>query len=113
MNASQISIEIDKAEEQLTELNQLLKEANSRKFITCISNNYGKGCGKKAQLKNITYIRTHWYVRPHGCTGGDYWNEGEGQYICPHCSHRNRMYDRKEFEDLKYSFKDIEDINND
>jgi hypothetical protein len=64
-----------------------------RTLVKCSDSNYGKGCGKKTAIKNIVYIRTHWYVSPYGCTGGDYWNEGEGQFICPKCGNRNRLTD--------------------
>jgi len=40
-------------------------------------------CGKYHAIKTLDLIVTHWYVRPHGCSGGDYWNEGEWNFICP------------------------------
>ena len=48
-------------------------------------------CGKLSPVKNCTYIQTYWYTLPHGCTGGDYWNLGEGQFLCPNCETRNRL----------------------
>jgi hypothetical protein len=38
------------------------------------------------QIRSLTYIQTHWYETPYGCTGGDLWREGEGQFDCPKCS---------------------------
>lgn len=86
-----------------------------RTLVRCSSNNYGKGCGKKTSIKNLVYIRTHWYVSPYGCTGGDYWNEGEGQFVCPKCNHRNRLTDawgekgREKLSKLQWQFKSITD----
>ena len=39
--------------------------------------------------------------------GGDYWLQGEGNFICPECSLRNRLYNRPEIERLSFLFKSI------
>lgn len=99
--------------ELLTALKNLDVEislALSRTMVKCTSNNYGRGCGKSAKIGKLTYIQTHWYVRPSGCSDGDYWNEGEGQFTCPHCQHRNRLYDRPEITKLKHNFRDVKDV---
>lgn len=75
--------------------------ALGRKTVRC------GGCGKSTQIGKLTYIQTHWYVRPYSCNGGDYWKEGEGQYDCPKCGTRNRLYNLPEMETLKYSFGDL------
>lgn len=49
------------------------------------------GCGKRTRVSSITYIQTYWYERPYGCTGGDRWHEGEGQWDCPKCDHNHRL----------------------
>ena len=36
-------------------------------------------------------IQTHWYTPPRGCTEGDYWNEGELQFVCPETGIINRL----------------------
>jgi hypothetical protein len=82
-------------------LNKEREEALSRKLITC------SGCGKKTQVGKLAYIQTQWYTTPYGCMGGDYWNDGEGQFICPKCYHLNRLYNRKDVQKLKYSFKEV------
>jgi hypothetical protein len=78
-----------------------LLEANRRSIIKCTANCYGVGCGKRLQVGKLTYIQTHWYVRPYSCNDGDYWNRGEGQFDCPNCGHRNRLpvmkYDHFEY----------------
>jgi hypothetical protein len=68
----------------------------------------GKGCGALHPIKDLTYIQTHWYVSPYGCTGGGYWNEGEGAFVCPTCGHRNRLYASPAVEKLKPYFKTVE-----
>lgn len=69
----------------------------------------GKGCGAILPVGELTYIQTHWYTSPYGCTGGDYWNQGEGQFVCPKCGELNRLYERPQVEALKGSFKEIKD----
>jgi len=61
------------------------------------------------EIKELTYIQTHWYEEPYSCNGGCLWHAGEGNFICPNCGHRNRLYNRKEIEKLRSLFKDIVD----
>lgn len=77
--------------------------------VECTGNNHGRGCGKKTLVRELVYIQTHYYVEPHGCSGGDYWVPGEGNFDCPHCGHRNRLYDRKPIEALKRLFRGVTD----
>ena len=65
------------------------------------------GCGRKLSVSELTYIQTFWYTEPHGCTEGDYWNMGEGQFVCPHCGEVNRLDQRQDVEALKPYFKDV------
>lgn len=69
-------------------------KAVGNSFITC------RHCGKRSQVKNIVLIQTHWYTRPWGCNGGDYWNVGEKQFGCPKCKRRNRDYNNPRFKDF-------------
>ena len=64
-------------------------------------------CNEDTQIQNLTYIQTHWYTPPRGCTEGDYWNEGEGQYDCPHCKVRLRLFKLPEIMAMKRLFKEI------
>lgn len=70
-------------EEQLEfhrkKINQLVdqqRKVRARKTFLCV-------CGHTHRIKDCTAIQTHWYTRPHGCTGGDYWNTGELHILCP------------------------------
>jgi len=58
---------------------------NSRKKIGCES------CGKRHQISTLTLIQTHWYTPPSGCMEGDYWREGEIQFVCPTAKVANRL----------------------
>lgn len=89
-------------------------ERNKGTLIRCTSQiATGKGCGELHPISTLEYIQTHWYVSPHGCTGGDYWKESEGQWICPSCGHRNRLYASPEIEDLKSSFASVVKVHED
>jgi len=81
-----------------------VEKANTR--VTCEHNcTHGKGCGAEHVISELEYIQTHWYEEPYGCTGGAMWHEGEGNFICPSCGHRNRLYNRPEIDVLKDLFK--------
>lgn len=67
----------------------------------------GKGCRKFFPAREITYIQTFWYSPPYGCSGGDCWNIGEGQFVCPGCGQLNRLYERPEVEALKPFFNKV------
>ena len=92
--------------EALTEIDDKIKYIQRRTMVRCESNNLGKGCMTGFRIRELTYIQTHWYEEPYGCTGGDCWHESEGQWICPKCGHRNRLFDEPDIEKMKYLFKD-------
>lgn len=64
-------------------------------------------CNHLSTIRCLEYIQTYCYVGPYGCTGGDYWNQGEGQYICPNCNKVVRLYNAPEIESLKNFFGNI------
>ena len=98
------------AEAVLDSREDALAEQTRGTLVKCTSQvATGKGCGTLHAIKDLTYIQTHWYTSPHGCSGGDYWNRGEGQFICPSCGHRNRLYASPEVEVMKQHFKSVED----
>jgi len=74
----------------------------------------GEGCGTVFEIGALVYMQTHWYVEPYGCTDGDYWNPGEGQWVCPECGHRNRLISELEhLSNFKRFFKAIKDVYDD
>lgn len=105
---------VKKAKATLKHEEQVLHAYLGQSLIQC--SNFaatGKGCGAWSKINTLTYIQTHWYTAPHGCTGGDYWNQGEGQWICPECQHLNRLYNSPEIENLKPHFKCVENKHKD
>lgn len=114
---------IEKLEKKLEEAYAELDEARRKSMIECMH------CERRTRVSKLTYIQTHWYVRPYSCTGGDYWKQGEGQFVCPKCGETNRLYERKvhvwseqykskgerenrlaeRANSLKYFFKEIEE----
>jgi hypothetical protein len=116
---SSINDQIKEKSAELKLLNKkksIIAKLKKSKTIVCVGNFYNKGCGTRLQIKNLTYIQTHWYESPWGCTGGDTWHESEANFICPKCKARNRpckYYDWKLIEDdkfslIKYKFKNLE-----
>jgi hypothetical protein len=90
------------------------KEAAQKKdvLVRCLgwSVTHGNdGCGATHRVSTLEYIQTHWYTYPSGCTGGDFWTAGEGQFVCPSCGALNRLYERPEIEALKPFFKSVRD----
>ncbi len=89
--------------EKVAKLVEEQSDLYSRTTVTCAN-------GHPHEIRDLVYLQTHWYVSPHGCTGGDYHRPGEGQYVCPTCGKYNRLYDKPEIEALKPYFKSVTDV---
>ncbi len=74
----------DLHEKEIILLKKIDKE-NKRKDIYCTC------CNTPHKIENISLIQTHWYTQPYGCNEGDYWQEGEVQFVCPKTQIRNRL----------------------
>lgn len=99
------------AEGVLEERKQAVAEQAKATLVRCTTQAAtGKGCGALHAVRDVTYIQTHWYTGPYGCSGGDYWSRGEGQFMCPDCGHRNRLYRSPSIEQMKHHFRAIEEI---
>src|SRR3989344_6878999 len=48
-------------------------------------------CEDSHKIGDLTAIQTHWYTPPRECVEGDYWNEGELQFVCPETGIINRL----------------------
>jgi hypothetical protein len=99
----------DEIQAKLDVINDEIAERKSQTLVQCTDNNHGEGCGMGFKICELEYIQTHYYVSPHGCNGGDYWLQGEGNFDCPSCGHRNRLYDRPDIQKLKSLFKSVRD----
>ncbi len=62
-----------------------IDERNKKMTIECGS------CNNPHEIGVLKAIQTHWYTEPHGCTGGDYWKQGELQFVCPKTGIVNRL----------------------
>lgn len=98
---SDIDSAIARANSRIVQLKKLRDGLKSKTVLVC---EYCKG---GHEIRNLTYIQTFWYVRPSGCTDGDYWNPGEGQWDCLGCGRNNRLYDKPEIEAMRSLFKGI------
>ena len=110
MKTKKIEKKLKELEEKKKVLIEKLNENKSKTMIVCEGHYLWKdqkGCGKEFKIGDLTYIQTYCYEEPHGCTGGDYWFPSEGQFDCPECGIRNRLHNRKDYQDLKYNFKNI------
>lgn len=75
---------LDSAQAELAAAHLAVDAMRARRKIEC-------GCGKRHAIGKLALIVTHWYTGPRGCTGGDYWNEGEWQFVCPTSGQINRI----------------------
>lgn len=90
-------------------LRDLEKKYLGRRRVVCMGWTPGSkdGCGTALHIKDLTYIQTLWYVEPFSCSGGDYWNNGNGEFVCTNCGALNRLYERPQVEALKPFFKNV------
>ena len=105
----ELNTEIIAAQTVIDGINKQIQEKRKMTLVQCTTSVRGKGCGMAFPISELDYIQTLWYTRPHGCMGGDYWNHGEGQFVCPSCGRMNRLYDRPDIEKLKHLFKSTTD----
>jgi len=105
-SAARVELDARRRDQALSAATELLDEdinkLKSKTLVVC-------DCGAEFEIHEIGYIQTHYYIEPRGCCGGDYWREGEGQWECPECGHRNRLYTRPEVMKLKRLFKKVVD----
>lgn len=122
---SQLSFEFRTSAEENAAINQTVDEINKKisklkdqvaflveqkNEVLCQTRVDCPVCNKPFMICESEYLQTHWYVEPHGCTGGDYWNAGEGNCVCPNCKARLRLYNCPELVKLKTLFKSIKDV---
>lgn len=85
---------VKSARDTLAKAENDLREIRKRRAILC-------ACEKKHAIGKLELLVTHWYTRPSGCTDGDYWTEGEWQFVCPVDGMRNRFM----FDDYKVEYE--------
>lgn len=97
--------EIAETETRLAELKQERDVLLGQTRLYCVV------CKTSHPINKYRYLQTHWYVEPHGCSGGDYWKQGDGECQCP-CGQVLRLYKLPEVMALKYVFGSREDTHN-
>lgn len=99
---------VERALAKLLDSEKELLRAQSQLTVICQKNHVysGTACGASIPIGELTYIREHHYVAPHGCSDGDYWSvvDSDAMFVCPHCKYVNRLYDRPEFLKLSKAF---------
>jgi hypothetical protein len=82
----------DTTDEQIAEIDAQIKALQVRRdevqrcrSVAC------EHCHATTPIRELTYVQSHWYERPHGCTGGDNWWPGDAFFDCPHCKRENRI----------------------
>lgn len=98
---------ISRIERQQAQLESQI-ESLQRNKVEAVRNQrwrcHAEGCGRSSKLSSVILVQTYWYTHPHGCTGGDYWNSGERNLICPKCHVRHRMIEQDPRPDNYYDF---------
>lgn len=74
---------VKRLEEALEKAKKGLEAKRASRRILCC-------CGKKHAIKDLHLIKKHRYVEPYSCSGGDYYVEGEFNFVGP-CGVRNRL----------------------
>ena len=103
-SVAKVDVKISKLNQQIAFLQEQKKDMLAQIRIDC------PVCAVPFPIMESEYIQTHWYTEPYGCTGGDYWSEGEGNCVCPNCESRLRLYKTPELEKLKYQFKSVRNV---
>lgn len=75
-------VEVRQEESQVLEK---IDKRNKKRSIQC------SGCDNYHEIGNLTAIQKYWYISPRGGIGGDYWNQGELQFVCPETGIVNRL----------------------
>lgn len=91
---------VERARTQLAEAHTALNEKRKRRKIAC------GGCTKLHAIGKLELLITHFYIQPQGCSEGDYWLEGEWQFVCPLTCARNRLL----FDDYNVRYEDRDKI---
>lgn len=87
-----------KAQAALIRAEERLAEGRAKRRIEC-------ACGKLHAIKSLHLIVTHFYIAPYSCSSGDYWKEGEWNFVGP-CGVRNRLL----FNDYDVDWKERDTI---
>lgn len=93
--------EVSAANEVLIKHGEARHKQIENTLLTCTGNVHGRGCGGLRMVKDIEYIQCYYE------SGSGNIIEDEGNFICPKCGHRNRLYDTPEVEKMKRFFRTV------
>lgn len=89
-----ILLEIEKHKEKISKLMEELHKVKKRKRIKCPK------CEKRTRIDKVTVLREYHYVRPSGCTDGDYWDFSyKYEWACEKCDTWNVVFWGKSYQD--------------
>jgi len=77
--------QLENNQQEEIRIREKIDKRNEKRSIQC------SGCNELHKIGDLVAIQTHWYTPPSGCTEGDYWNEGELQFVCPETGTINRL----------------------
>ncbi len=100
---SHVDAALARANAKVAHLRALRDKLLSKTVIVC------DRCKSSHTIGSLVYIQTHWYTAPFSCTGGDYWNQGDGEWDCPTCKIVNRLFKQPEIMKLKHLFASVRD----
>lgn len=72
-------------DEQIAGLQAERERVQRRRMVKCVH------CEKRTRIDRLLFVQRVEYESPYGCSGGDYYYDGEGGFACPHCDCLNRL----------------------
>ena len=81
----------------------MVKTKALKKQIPCAA------CKKRCSIRLLALYQTHWHVPPSGCSEGDYWKEGECQFVCYHCNVVNRLLFDQQYDYRRHEYVSAKD----
>ena len=103
----QLLKERTEAETVVAELNVKINKRRAQTLVRCEDNIFGSGCGQAFAIGELEYTQTLHYKSYDDIQNGGYWANGQGEWKCPKCRHRNRLYDKPDIDALKNLFKSV------
>jgi hypothetical protein len=72
--------------QKIATLQEQLREIKQNRTVVC------PNCSTQTPISESTVVKTHHYVQPYGCTGGDYYVHDGYLLYCSHCEQFSQAY---------------------
>lgn len=98
-----IDSELKRLEKQKAKLSGKKSDILRNMLVKCVN------CHKQSKICEWTFVQKYWYVRPSGCTEGDYWKHDEYDtcdIMCAKCSFQNYIYNHPQKTKILQIIKD-------